>query len=141
MFDGSFKDRIERHVAAVPFNAALGIKYVDHGANWLENEVDWRQELADEPDGGCSPGVIASLIDATCGAAILVLLDRVTASVTLNLQLDYVRMGEAGKTVRARAECVQLGEQIAFVRAFAHDGDSQQPIALASAKFLFEREA
>jgi len=137
--DSLFKSRIERHIAEVPFNVALGIRYAGHGDNWLENMLEWRQELADEPGGGCSPGVIASLVDATCGAAVLVLLDQVIASVTLNLQVDFVRPSEAARSVRARAECTHLGDQIALVRATVHDGDPARPIGFASAKFLFER--
>ncbi len=128
---------IARHVNAVPFNAALGIRYVRCGPGWLENTLSWQEDLVRPATASIAMGVITCLVDATCGATILMACGPVRSSVTLNLQVDLVRPASAGATLYARAECIDMNRQIAFVQARIEDGDGAI-VATGLAKFLFE---
>ena len=130
---------IARHVNAVPFNAALGIRYARSGPGWLEATLSCDGDLVRPATPAIAMGVITCLIDATCGATVLMSCGPVRPSVTLNLQVDLVRPGLAGATLHARAKCIDMDDQVAFVQARIKDGEGAV-VATGLAKFLFVRD-
>jgi len=58
---------------------------------------------------------------------------------TLDLSIDYLRPAKPGETVIASADCYKTTHHIAFVRAVAHDGDVNDPVATSQATFMVSR--
>jgi len=55
---------------------------------------------------------------------------------TLSLRIDYQRAAKPGKTVMAEAVCYKTTRHVAFIRAIAHDGDPDDPVATAQSCFM-----
>jgi len=58
---------------------------------------------------------------------------------TLDLSIDYMRPATPGETVIGTATCYKTTHHIAFVRAIAHDGDINDPVAMCQATFMITR--
>ncbi len=106
---------------AVPHNAALGMKILRVEPRRARAELPYREDLIGDPTTGViHGGAITSLIDATCGCAVLSSLREVTRVATLDLRIDYLKAAQPGRSVFCDAECYRLTPHVAFVRATAH---------------------
>ena len=122
---------------AVPHNQALGMKLLGVEGDDVSVRLPYADHLVGNPETGVlHGGVVTTLIDATCGSAVFVKLGRLVRVATLDLRIDYLRPGRAGKDIVARAGCYKLTRSVAFVRALAHDGDSADPVASAQGTFI-----
>jgi uncharacterized protein (TIGR00369 family) len=117
---------------------ALGLRYQDSGADWMELAMDWREELVGVSETGIlASGAIVSLIDTAGGGAIWSRVGRFRPMVTVDLRLDYLRPARKGERVHARCECNKITRQIAFVRGIAHVGNPADPVAISASTFMF----
>jgi uncharacterized protein (TIGR00369 family) len=82
--------------------------------------------------GGC----ITALLDACSGAAVFAALTEWKPIATLDLRIDYLRAGEVGKTIVARAHCYKTTRNVAFTRAAAFHDDESDPIATSMGTFM-----
>lgn len=115
----------------------IGMQYRDHGDNWVELGMPWREDLVGDPETGVlASGPIISLLDNATSMAVWALRGAFRPQVTLDLRIDYVRAAAPGKAVIAWAECYQLKRSMAFVRGIAHDGDIADPVAHAAGIFI-----
>lgn len=115
----------------------LGMECRNHGSNWIELSMPWREDLVGDPETGVlASGPIVSLLDNATSMAVWALRNSFCPQVTLDLRVDYVRAATPGKTVFAWAECYQLKTSMAFVRGIAHDGDIADPVAHAAGIFI-----
>jgi uncharacterized protein (TIGR00369 family) len=115
---------------------ALGLAYRDHGEDWVELALPWREELVAIPEEGImATGAIVSLLDTSSGMSVWRRLDKFVHAVTLDLRIDYLRPAVRGEDVIARCECYKLTRHIGFVRGVAHGGDPARPIAHSTATF------
>lgn len=122
----------------VGHGAALGIVYHDHGPDWAELALPYREALVGVPESGIiASGPIISLMDMATSLAIWVKLDRFRHQATLDLRVDYLRPAAPGKTIIGRGECYRVTKSVGFVRGLAHDGDSPDPVAHVAATFMF----
>ncbi len=138
------KERIEgRYILSVPHNLALGLRVHDYGPNRLSLCLPYREEYVGYPETGVvHGGVITSLMDGTCGGAVIMSLDSPRRIATLDLRIDYLRPGLAGQDVICAAHCYKMTRHVAFVRASAHHGDEADPIAMATGTFvIFDPQA
>jgi uncharacterized protein (TIGR00369 family) len=121
-----------------PQARALGIRAVSIGPARAVAAVDWREDLVGDPQTGViASGVVTTLLDNTCGMAAFAALDAPANTATLDLRIDYMRPARKGASVRADAHCYRLTRSVAFVRAFAFDGDDEaDPVASAQAAFM-----
>ncbi|MFW5926104.1 MAG: PaaI family thioesterase [Myxococcota bacterium] len=128
--------------AAVPHNAALGLRAVDCGPGWATLELPYDDKLVGNPETGVlHGGAVTSLIDATSGMSVFMALMKPTRIATLDLRIDYLRPATPGQGVLARAECYKVTRQVAFVRGVAHHAeDPDDPIASAAGTFMIFRE-
>ncbi len=129
--------------AATPFFAGrghsgwLGLRYSDHGDDWVELELPWREDLlGDNGQRVLASGPILSLMDMASGMAIWRAMDDFTAIATLDLRVDYVRPAREGASVFGRSQCYRVTRSAAFVRGLAHDGDADDPVAHIQAVFM-----
>ena len=118
-------------------NGWLGLAYRDHGEDWVELELPWREDLLGE-DGRevLASGPIISLMDMASGLAIWTRMGHFRAIATLDLRVDYTRPARARSSVFGRAQCYRLTRSAAFVRGIAHDGDAEDPVAHMQAVFM-----
>ncbi len=123
--------------------AKLGLRYRDHGADWVELELPWREDLVGEVDRGIlASGPIISLLDMASGLAIWTKHQKFVGIATLDLRVDYQRPAREKAAVIGHAECYRLSRSAAFVRGFAHDGDPDDTVATMAAVFMsIEKEA
>lgn len=127
---------ITRVMMAVPHLAALGIGYNAHGPDWAELAMPYADELVGYPDvGAVSNGAIFSLVDSAAGFAVFI--STGIQPVTIDLRLDYLGLPKPGATLVTRATCYRRTRQIAFVRAIAHTGEADRPVAHAAGTFMF----
>lgn len=143
--DEQRRARIERanfiFGAMVPHNNALKISILDYNPGMATMLLPYSAELAGDPETGVlHGGAITALVDAACGAAVLLKLEVPAPVATLDLRIDYLRAAEPGRNVVARADCHRLTRNVAFVRAVAwhQDGESglEHAIATASGTFM-----
>jgi uncharacterized protein (TIGR00369 family) len=122
----------------VGHGGALGILYVDHGADWVELGLDYQQKLIGVASSGViASGPIISLMDMATSLAIWIRLGRFRHQATLDMRVDYLRPATPGATIVGRGECYRTTRSIGFVRGLAHDGDPTDPVAHVSATFMF----
>jgi uncharacterized protein (TIGR00369 family) len=125
-------------VAGTPQAQALGMRIVSVAEARAVAEVPWREDLVGDPETGViASGVVTTLLDNTCGMAAFAALKEPSSTATLDLRIDYMRPARKGATIRADAHCYRLTRTVAFVRAFALDGeDETDPVAAAQAAFM-----
>ena len=81
-------------------------------------------------------GAVTTLLDQACGLAAIAGFDGFAQLATLSLRIDYQRAAKPGETIIAEAVCYKTTRHVAFIRAIAHDGDEDDPIATAQSAFM-----
>lgn len=136
------KTLAQQFIEAIPHARALGMQLDEIGDGRAVISMAWDERFVGDPATGViSGGVISALMDTCCGAAVLTFPgSRGTA--TLNLRTDYMRAARSGQRIIARAECYHATRSVAFVRATAHDEESDRenglPVATVTAAFTME---
>lgn len=122
---------------SIPHNRALGLAVLGVGRGWGRMRLDWRADLVGNPATGVlHGGAITAMLDACCGMAVASAMERASPFATLDLRIDYVRPATPHLPVIAEAECYRLTRNVAFTRAFAHQGDPKDPVAAAAGTFM-----
>ena len=115
----------------------LGLTYCDHGQNWVELELPWREDLLGEEERHVlASGPIISLMDMASGMSIWQTSGTFMPIATLDLRVDYQRPARERSAVRGRVECYKITRSAAFVRGIAHDGDPDDPVAHVAGVFM-----
>ena len=116
---------------------AIGIVYHDHGEDWAELALPYREELVGMPDTQIlASGPIVSLMDMATSLAVWTKMGAFRPQATLDLRVDYLRPAVPGRTVVGRGICYRVTHSIAFVRGMAHDGDPDDPVANVTGTFI-----
>lgn len=84
----------------------------------------------------CMGGVLTALLDQASGLAAVSSFEDMQPVATLDLRIDYMRAATPGKTIIAEAHAYKTTRHIAFVRAVAHEGDVDNPVASSQASFM-----
>lgn len=124
-------------VNGTPHGKALGFRFVaiDIGAATIAMPYDERF-IGDTDTRVMAGGAVTALLDQTSGLAATSGFEDTTAVATLDLRIDYMRAATPGKDIIAQARCYKTTRNVAFVRAIAHDGDPNDPIASAQSAFM-----
>ncbi|HEY4545052.1 MAG TPA: PaaI family thioesterase [Pedomonas sp.] len=128
---------LSQMIPGAPFHKDIGIRFADHGENWISLELAYDPGL----DGYGEPGVVSggavfTLMDASSGMAVTVTRNALAPMATLDLRLDYLRPANAGQNIRSRVECYRLTRRFGFTRGIAYNDDPNHPIAHASGIFI-----
>ena len=124
----------------VPHSGFLGMRLTKVDAKVVTTELDYREDLIGDPDSGAlHGGVITGMLDASCGLAVMVALDKLTRIATLDLRVDYFKPSTPGATLYSRCDCYKMTQQVAFVQGLAYelteDGQENQ-LARATGTFM-----
>jgi|FLOH01.1.fsa_nt_gi uncharacterized protein (TIGR00369 family) len=121
----------------LPHCRELGMKIVSLQARRAVMKLDYSDRLIGNPQTGViHGGVISTVIDTAAGLAASSSVPVISAVATLDMRIDYLKPALPGKAVIAEAECYQLTKSVAFVRALAHQGDRDEPVAHCVATFM-----
>lgn len=122
---------------ATPHSKKLGIKFVAVDRGRATMSLPYNPELIGDPATRVlHGGGVTTLLDQACGLAAIAGFETPSTCATLNLSIDYMRAAKPGETVIAQAHCYKATKHVAFLRAVAHDGDENDPIATAQATFM-----
>jgi uncharacterized protein (TIGR00369 family) len=122
---------------AVPHNRALGLKLIDVGEGMVRMLLPFDEKLVGNPETNVlHGGAISAMLDAACGAAVLIKLGQPEAIATLDLRIDYLRPATPPRDVVCEAQCYKLTQNVAFARALAFHDDPADPIAAAAGSFM-----
>jgi len=133
------KDMGSEALQASPQARALGFTLVALDRAEATVRCPYRPELVGDVETGVvAGGVVTTLLDHTCGHAVLAALDVFRVIATLDLRIDYLRAAEPGLDILAYAQCYKLTRSVAFVRAVAFDRDRDDPVATVQATFMLD---
>jgi uncharacterized protein (TIGR00369 family) len=130
--------RFTDYASRIGHGGALGIAYIDHGEDWVELGLDYREQLIGVVETGVlASGPIVSLMDMATSIAIWVRLGCFRPQATLDMRVDYLRPAIPGLRIIGRGECYGITRSIGFVRGMAHDGSGSDPVAHVTGTFMF----
>ena len=123
-----------------PHNVFLGISLSKVADTVLTTELPYRDDLVGDPESGAfHGGVLTAMLDATCGMAVMVKLEKLTRIATLDLRVDYLKPTTLKSTLYSRCSCYKLTQQVAFVQGTAYQLDDrgrEDEVAKASGTFM-----
>jgi uncharacterized protein (TIGR00369 family) len=123
----------------IPHCGVIGIEVKDVDKTGVTMVLPYREDLVGDPRSGVlHGGAITTLIDSVSGVSVYVGLGAFAAIATLDLRIDYLRPATPHIDLLARAECYKVTRQIAFVRAIAHHGDVNDPVAHSVSTFMID---
>lgn len=124
-------------VTGTPHGKALGLRFVSvdiaAGTIALPYNVKF---IGDKKTRVMAGGAVTALLDQTCGLAAMSAFETLSSVATLDLRIDYMRAASPGEDIIAEARCYKATRNVAFIRAIAHDGDPDDPVASAQAIFM-----
>ena len=129
-------EQIKSFFMNLPFSKYLGLKLERLGNGKAVMTIPYHKNLIGDPKTGVlHGGVITTLLDSCCGAAVMTAGNPKTSTATIDLRLDYMRPAEPKSIITAEAMCFKVTNSVIFVRANAHDGTKETPIATATGAF------
>ncbi|MEP3654508.1 MAG: PaaI family thioesterase [Litorimonas sp.] len=124
-------------VEGTPHARELGMKFVAVDKGLATLSLPYNTELIGHPRSRViAGGAVTTVLDQACGLAAIAGFDGFAQLATLSLRIDYQRSATPGKTIIAEAVCYKTTRHVAFIRAIAHDGDPDDPVATAQSAFM-----
>lgn len=130
----------QQFIDAIPHVRELGMTILSMGDGEAVMSVPYDPRLVGDPSTGVlHGGVVTTLLDSCCGAAVMCHPTGALGTATIDLRIDYMRPARPGEPITARATCFRATRSVAFVRAIAYDESEADPVAAASGSFTLER--
>jgi len=132
----SRRDLARKFIEALPHCRALAMTVDDVGDGEATMSLPYAENLIGDPATGViHGGAVSALMDTCGGTAVMAHPRGPSTTATLDLRIDYMRAATPGQTVTTTAVCYHMTRSVAFVRAMAHDGDPNDPVATATGAF------
>jgi len=93
--------------------------------------------VGDTSTGVIHGGVVTAMLDESCGLAVQLARDGTMSIATLDLRIDYQRPATPGLDIKAHSVCYRVTRSIAFVRSTAYQESEDDPVATATATFMY----
>jgi uncharacterized protein (TIGR00369 family) len=93
--------------------------------------------VGDASTGVIHGGVVTAMLDESCGLAVQLARDGTMSIATLDLRIDYQRPATPGLDIKAHSVCYRVTRSIAFVRSTAYQESEDDPVATATATFMY----
>lgn len=122
-----------------PHGEAIGMEMQGQTGRRCLVKVPYGEHLVGDPDTGIiHGGVITATLDNASGWAVRCHENwqEGQSMATLDIRIDYMKPAEPKQALIVEAECYKMAKNIAFVRAFAHQGDMDDPVATSVATFM-----
>lgn len=127
----------------VPHNKAIGIEVLRIRVGEVWTKIEWDPKLVGNPATGVlHGGVVSTMMDASCGLAIMSRIGRPSGIATLDLRIDYLRGATPHAPILARTTCLKVTRHVCFARGVAYQPedptlieDERDPIAYVTATF------
>ena len=134
------KEQIAKQfIQAIPHAGALGMELTQIGDGKAEIRMPYNPQLVGDPKTGViHGGAVSAVMDTCCGAAVMSHPDAPAGTATIDLRIDYMRPATPGHQIRTEAHCYHITRSVAFVRAVAHDEETDNPVATATGAFTVE---
>ncbi len=133
---------VRQFIESIPHSAVLGLSFVEIGSGEVEMTMPYDKKLVGDPATGViHGGAVSTLMDTSCGAAVVCHPESAGVTATLDLRIDYMRAATPGQAISARATVYHVGRTVAFVRAVAMDADRDNPVATATGAFTIENRS
>ncbi len=121
----------------VPHNRALGLEILALERAHARIRLPYADKLVGNPETGVlHGGAISAAMDAACGTAVFQALPRRMAIATLDLRIDYVKLGTPHRDIVIHTHCYKVTRNVAFVRGVAYHDSEDDPIATATGTFM-----
>jgi len=128
-----------KYMFAGSHNGFLGLAYADHGKDWVELELPWREDLVGNPDTGVlHGGAIFAMMDQAGGMANSCrLYPNFEITPTIDFRVDHLHAPTPGKAVICHASCYRLTPNVTFVRLTTwEEGEEEgEPVATGLATY------
>ena len=129
-------DAVKKFFMNLPFAKFLGLTLDRLGHGEAIMTMPYQKKLIGDPKSGViHGGVVTTLLDSCCGAAVMTAGDPKFPTATIDLRIDYMRTAEPLRLIRAEAKCYRVTTSVVFVRATAQDGTKETPVATATGAF------
>ena len=126
-----FQALIEEHL---PLVGLFGIRTEEIGKGTARLRMHFNPSLM-RPGGTVAGPALMALADVTLYAVALGLIGKVELAVTTNLNINFLRKGQAGQDVLAAARLLKLGKRLAVGEVNLLSGTSPDPIAHVTATY------
>lgn len=124
-------------VEGTPHAQKIGMKFVAVDKGRATLSLPYNTALIGDPSTRViAGGAVTTLLDQASGLAAIAGFDALGPVATLSLRIDYQRPAKPGATIIAEAICYKVTRNVAFVRAVAHDGNEEDPVATAQSCFM-----
>ncbi len=126
----------------IPFNRFLGLELLEISGGRAQMRLPFRDDLVGDPfRPALHGGVIATLLDATGGAAVWSMLNLSDRVSTIDIRVDYFRPGRL-EELHAVGTVRRVGGRVgvASIRAF-HPSQPDETVAEAMGVFNVRRDA
>lgn len=135
----SRRELARKFIEALPHCRALAMTLEDVGEGEAVMSMPYDRKLIGDPVSGViHGGAVSALMDTCGGTAVMAHPAGPSVTATLDLRIDYMRAAAPEKTVTAKAVCYHMTRSVAFVRAVAHDGNENDPVATATGAFTVQ---
>ena len=129
-------DAVKKFFMNLPFSKFLGLTLDRLGNGEATMTMPYQKKLIGDPKSGViHGGVVTTLLDSCCGAAVMTAGNPKTSTATIDLRIDYMRPAKPESIIIAEAMCYRVTNSVVFVRANAQDGSKKTPIATATGAF------
>ncbi|WP_323785197.1 PaaI family thioesterase [Thalassovita sp.] len=126
----------QQFIEAIPHAKELGMQYTEVKDGFAAMTMPYDERFVGDPQTGViHGGAVFSLLDTTCGAAVMSHPKMKGHPATIDLRIDYMRPATPGQAIRTRATCYRMTRSVAFVRAEALDDNDEHPVASAAGTF------
>lgn len=141
MTDTFLHSLLPQLAAGAAHTHALGFRYEALTETGVRIRAPYREDLVGDPETGVlAGGLVTTLLDHVGGLAVWVALGSYRPIATLDLRVDYMRSAEPGQDLIAEARCYRLTHSIGFVRAWAFERDSADPVAAAQSAYVIDSD-